>query len=93
MSRFCWIALVLSLVACSPKLYWAKPGAKPGEFERDVTDCRRALAAERSGGGLAPAQLNPAVGISQVAVEECLGAKGWFLAKKPGNVSSYSQSD
>ena len=79
----CVILFFLSVVACSQPLYWAKPGAQSGDFERDTTECRRTIASEGSQGMMSPTQLNPAIGISQSAVEECLGTKGWFLAEKP----------
>lgn len=72
-------------VSCSSPLYWAKPGAEPGDFDRDVIDCRRSLATG-SGGGL----LNPVIGIPQSEVDLCLSKKGWFLAEKPADVQPVS---
>ena len=79
------LILVLSLTSCSSKLYWAKPGAQPGDFDRDVVECRRDLAAAH-GREFSPASLNPAIGIPQSAIDQCLGQKGWYLAEKPPEV-------
>ena len=73
--------LVLFLVSCSSQLYWVKQGAEPGDFDRDMLDCRRSLAT-RPGGGM----LDPTIGIPQSEVELCLSKKGWFLAEKPADV-------
>ena len=72
----------LSLPGCGPELYWAKPGAKPGDYDRDVVDCRRQLAGAK-GAGFSPSSLNPAYGIPQSAIDQCMGQKGWYLAEKP----------
>lgn len=81
----CSFALCLSLSGCSSPMYWAKPGAQPGDFDRDVVDCRRILAGQQSG-GFSASSLNPAIGIPQSAVDQCLGQKGWYLAEKPPDV-------
>ena len=82
--RQCTFLMVFgfSITACGPDLYWAKPGAKPGDYDRDVIDCKRALAGSQ-GGGYSASSLNPAYGIPQSAVEQCMGQKGWYLAEKP----------
>ena len=69
-------------VSCSSPMYWAKPGAEPGDFDRDVIECRRSLAAGSGGRGA----LNPVIGIPQSEVDLCLSKKGWFLARKPADV-------
>ena len=74
-----------SLTACSSPQYWAKPGAQPGDFDRDVIDCKRALAGSQ-GRGYSSSSLNPAYGIPQSAVDQCMGQKGWYLADKPPEV-------
>ena len=80
-----FLATGFSLNACGPELYWAKPGAKPGDYDRDVIDCKRALAGSQ-GRGFSPSSLNPAYGIPQSAVDQCMGQKGWYLAEKPPDV-------
>jgi hypothetical protein len=81
----CIFIIGLSLSACAHKLYWAKPGAQPGDFDRDVVECKRALAGAQ-GRGFSPSSLNPAYGIPQSAVDQCMGQKGWYLADKPPDV-------
>ena len=76
--------LLLLHVSCSSQLYWAKPGAEPGDFDRDVVECRRSLAGGSGGRGA----LNPVIGIPQSEVELCLSKKGWFLAEKPADVKA-----
>ena len=76
------LIIFFSLTACSSKMYWAKPGAKPGDFDRDVVECRKTLAGANGGG----VSLNPAYGIPQSAIDQCLGQKGWYLAEKPPDV-------
>ncbi len=82
----CGSLLFFNLLACAPKLYWAKPGAQPGDFDRDVVECRRELAGAQ-GKGFSPSSLNPAYGIPQSAVDQCMGQKGWYLAEKPPDVA------
>ena len=74
--------ILFLLNACGPELYWAKPGAQPGDYDRDVVDCRRQLAGAK-GPGFSPSSLNPAYGIPQSAIDQCMGQKGWYLAEKP----------
>ena len=74
--------LLLLHVSCSSQLYWAKPGAKPGDFDRDVVECRRSLAGGSGGLGA----LDPVIGVPQSDVDQCLSKKGWYLAKKPADV-------
>ncbi len=81
-----FLVIGFSLMACSSPQYWAKPGAKPGDFDRDVVDCKRTLAGSQ-GGGFSPSSLNPAYGIPQSAVDQCMGQKGWYLAEKPPDVA------
>ena len=76
-------------VSCSSPLYWAKPGAEPGDFDRDVIECRRSLATGSGGRGA----LNPVIGIPQSEVDLCLSKKGWFLAKKPADVNAAPPSN
>ena len=76
------LLFALILPSCSSPQYWAKPGAKPGDFDRDLVDCKRTLAGSQ-GGGFSAAALNPAYGIPQSAVDQCMGQKGWYLADKP----------
>ena len=39
-----FLLICFSLTGCSSPQYWAKPGAKAGDFDRDVVDCKRTLA-------------------------------------------------
>ena len=87
MKTFCALGFLIFLFgfllpSCSSPQYWAKPGAKPGDYDRDVVDCKRTLAGSQ-GGGFSSASLNPAYGIPQSAVDQCMGQKGWYLADKP----------
>ena len=78
-----WAGIFFLLpVSCSTPMYWAKPGAEPGDFDRDVIECRRSLAGGSGGRGA----LNPVIGIPQSEVDLCLSNKGWFLARKPTDV-------
>lgn len=85
-----WAGIFLLLhVNCSSPLYWAKPGAEPGDFDRDVIECRRSLATGSGGRGA----LNPVIGIPQSEVDLCLSKKGWFLAKRPADVNAAPPSN
>jgi hypothetical protein len=75
-------ASILLTVGCAPQLFWAKPGAQPGEFEVDASQCREALISN-SGHQGTPKTLSLKFGISEDAMEQCLMAKGWILAEKP----------
>ncbi len=75
-------AFISLTVGCSPQLFWAKPGAQPGEFEEDARQCREALIAN-SGHQSSSDILSLKFGISEDAMEQCLMAKGWILAEKP----------
>ena len=73
---------LLLTVSCTPQLFWAKPGAQPGEFEEDARQCREALIANPEHQGSSDI-LSLKFGISEDAMEQCLMAKGWVLAEKP----------
>jgi len=75
-------AFIFLTVGCSPQLFWAKPGAQPGEFEEDARQCREALISN-SGHQSSSDILSFKFGISEDAMEQCLMAKGWVLAEKP----------
>ena len=75
-------AFILITIGCAPQLFWAKPGAQPGEFEEDARQCREALIAN-SGHQSSSDILSLKFGISEDAMEQCLMAKGWILAEKP----------
>ncbi len=70
------------MVGCAPQLFWAKSGARPGEFDEDLSQCRDTILPgsghEGHGEGF-PLTLR----ISDDALEQCLMAKGWVLAEKP----------
>jgi hypothetical protein len=74
-------SIILTL-GCTPQLYWAKSNARPGEFEEDTTQCRQTLISG-SGDQRTSDLLSLKFGISEDAMEQCLMAKGWFLAEKP----------
>ncbi len=74
--------LIILTVGCNPQLYWAKSDARPGEFEEDVNQCRQTLISG-SGDQKFSEILSLKFGISEDAMEQCLMAKGWFLAEKP----------
>ena len=76
------LAILLLTVGCAPQLYWAKSGARPGDFEEDVSQCRDTLISDsghEGNSGTFPLTLR----ISDDALEQCLMAKGWILAEKP----------
>ena len=75
-------SFILLTVGCTPQLYWAKPGAQPGEFEEVASQCREAIISG-SGPQETSDPLTLKVGISEDAMEQCLMAQGWFLAEKP----------
>jgi hypothetical protein len=75
-------AFIFLMVGCAPQLFWAKPGAQPGEFEEDARQCREALIANPEHQGSSDI-LSLKFGISEDAMEQCLMAKGWVLAEKP----------
>ena len=84
---FFWRKKILSVfiiltVGCAPQLYWAKSNAQPGEFEDDMSQCRQTLVSG-SGDQRISEALSLKFGISEDAMEQCLMAKGWFLAEKP----------
>lgn len=82
--RFLLLILILFFSGCAPSLYWAKPGAQPGEFERDIIECRRTLGIRNTEGAV----INPralSMGTGEVPVQQCLANKGWYLAEKPDN--------
>lgn len=73
---------IIITVGCIPQLYWAKPDARPGEFEEDVKQCRQAIMSD-TGEQKFSETLSRAFKLSEDAVGQCLMAKGWFLAEKP----------
>jgi hypothetical protein len=75
-------AFIFLTVGCAPQLFWAKPGAQPGEFEEDARQCREALISNPEYQGTSDI-LSLKFGISEDAMEQCLMAKGWVLAEKP----------
>jgi hypothetical protein len=75
-------AFILLTVGCTPQLFWAKPGAQPGEFEEDTRQCRETIISGSGPQGTSDA-LTLKIGISEDAMEQCLMAKGWVLAEKP----------
>ena len=78
--------LGLLFSGCNEPLYWAKPNAQPGEFERDRVACQEALGLSTGGTeGKGFAILDPKVGTASEAIEQCLSDKGWFLARKPAH--------
>jgi hypothetical protein len=84
---FFWRKGVLSFfiiltVGCVPQLYWAKSDAQPGEFEEDVSQCREIIISGSEDKKTTEA-LSLKFGVSEDAMEQCLMAKGWFLAEKP----------
>lgn len=79
--RFLSILLLWGIPACSAGLYWAKPGAEKGEFERDLRSCRETILNEVE---YSEMSLNPlSRGITDDALAQCLNSKGWYLAEKP----------
>ncbi len=77
-----FLAIMLFSAGCTPQLYWAKPGAQPGEFEEDVKQCRRDVISGSDQHGFSEA-LTLTFKPSDEAVEQCLMTKGWVLAEKP----------
>ena len=75
-------AFILLTVGCIPQLYWAKPDARPGEFEEDVKQCRQELMSDPGAQGFSK-NLSRLFKLSEDAVGQCLMAKGWILAEKP----------
>jgi hypothetical protein len=74
-------AVILLTVGCAPQLFWAKSGARPGDFEEDVSQCKASLT---SGSREENSETFPlTLRISDDALEQCLMAKGWILAEKP----------
>lgn len=74
--------LILVAVGCTPQLFWAKPGAQPGDFEEDTEQCHALLLASQNQqeGSQFPAF---PFKIGNKAMEQCLMDKGWILAEKP----------
>lgn len=75
-------AILLLTIGCTPQLFWAKSDAQPGEFEADVRQCRETIISDSEHRSTTEA-LSLKFGVSEDAVEQCLMAKGWFLAEKP----------
>ncbi len=83
--RCCLVGILgLAAQSCVEPLFWAKPGAEPGEFGRNVIECREELGlSTHSKAERGFSVLNPSVGTDSVAVEQCLAKKGWYLTRKP----------
>ena len=65
------LAGFLVLTACNLptiKTSWSKPGAQPGEFERDQADCEVDKGISGLGG--------------QAGFDVCMKQKGWFLIEE-----------
>ena len=78
--------LVFIQGGCAQPLYWAKPNAQPGEFEREVRECQEHLSMEEgSTGAFNFHSFSASIGTDSVALEQCLAEKGWFLARKPND--------
>ena len=73
---------LLLTIGCTPQLFWAKSDAQPGEFEADVSQCRETIISGSEHQSTTEA-LSLKFGVSEDAIEQCLMAKGWFLAEKP----------
>ena len=73
---------ILLTVGCTPQLFWAKSDAQPGDFEVDVSQCRETLISGSEDQRMTEA-FSLKFGVSEDAMEQCLMAKGWFLAEKP----------
>ncbi len=74
--------IFLLTIGCTPQLFWAKSDAQPGEFEADVSQCRKTIISDSEHQSNTKA-LSLKFGVSEDAIEQCLMAKGWFLAEKP----------
>jgi hypothetical protein len=75
-------AFILFTIGCAPQLFWAKSDAQPGDFEGDVSQCRETIISGSEDQSTTEA-LSLKFGVSEDAMEQCLMAKGWFLAEKP----------
>jgi hypothetical protein len=73
---------LLLTMGCTPQLFWAKSDAQPGEFDVDVRQCRERVTSDSEHQSITEA-LSLKFGVSENAIEQCLMAKGWFLAEKP----------
>jgi len=73
---------ILLTIGCTPQLFWAKSDAQPGEFEEDASQCRETIISG-SEHQKTTEVLSLKFGVSEDAMEQCLMAKGWFLAEKP----------
>ena len=67
---------------CAQPLYWAKPGAQPGDFDRDVKECQQILGIVGNPGSRYSV-LDPSFGTASNTIEQCLADRGWYLARKP----------
>lgn len=87
---------VLMVAACAP-VQWARHGASDADLTRDLADCRKEAALRYPGGavGLPPAPIDPRFGgpggptlaesqmREQVALANCMRARGYQLVPKP----------
>lgn len=90
-------ALLALLVAACASVQWTRDGASDADLTRDLADCRKEAALRFPGGtiGLPSAPIDPRFGgpggpsaaesqmQEQVAVANCMRARGYQLVPKP----------
>ena len=75
----------LVVFGCTKPLYWVKPNAQPGAFERDLRACQEAMGLPATGERRKNFSLLDPRGTTSGAIEQCLADRGWFLARKPAS--------
>ncbi len=90
MTRMMLLTLALLLTGCGGPTYWTKPGAQPGEFAKDKSECEVELELIRM---WRPAGTTDGVAYVLVhrgrhQLEHCLKAKGWQQIEQPSEEPS-----